>query len=253
MAIFKTKPNSTLFNGSEPENKGLSNVPRPMAPVPAPTVLASDDHASLAKTMARFQEMHGRPLVIAVDLDGTTADFTHGIRTHIARKINIPRADWANMFPNGSRYAMWEGDDAWFPGPEDFQTDFRAFENLGGYRTLEVYENAQEISKALVHHGFKLRVVTARGMDFNQDTQHWIRTNMLPLGEITNSVGGKHLIEGKDVSIEDSPTEIKLLLDNGEKVIGMNHAYNKHIVHENFYRIDGWDKLPAALEFFFGK
>lgn len=251
---YKQNPDGTMA-GSYTIGDGKTKVPT-ATPTPKTgfAALSVDDVASLASLHARFLAANGRVPVIGVDLDGTTADFTHGLRVHTAARLNVPEAEWEARFPNGSQYRMWQGDDAWYEDSAEFMDHFKEAESLGLYRTLDVYKHAPETLEALQVTGFKIRVVTARGADFNDDTRAWMRTHALPLEDITNA-NQKHTIPGWDVLLEDNPQEIEGCLADGKKIVIMNHAYNRSIPeHENARRITSWGpQLVTALESLLGQ
>ena len=186
----------------------------------------------------------GRKVVVGLDLDGTTGDFTHGLRTYMATGLKLSQDQWLSHFPDPDEYAMWTGTNAWYTDKADFLSQFQAAEAAGIYRDIKPYNNSSAVLKELKAYGFDIKVITARGAEFNEDTKSWIRTHNIPVKVVLNPGTEKQKVKGIDVYIDDAPHVINTLLAHEKNVVVMEQSYNlKNIPeHENARRVDKWDE-----------
>lgn len=221
-------------------------------------LIATAELMSTPEGMATYRHLRtteltetlGRQPMIGLDLDGTTGDFTNGLRTYMGTSLKVPKEQWESKFPDPDEYAMWQGKNAWYSDKADFLNHFQEAERQGIYKKIEVYANASPIIKELQSYGFKLKVVTARGAEFNDDTRAWIRKNDIPVKTILNPGSDKHKIKDVDVYIDDAPHVIKLLRENNKKVVIMEQSYNVEDteVHDDIRRVKVWDdKMVHAI------
>lgn len=187
----------------------------------------------------------GRSPMIGLDLDGTTGNFTDGLRTYMGTSLKVPQNEWESKFPDPEDYAMWEGKNAWYTDKADFMNHFQEAERKGIYKDIKVYDNASPVIKELQSYGFQFKVITARGAEFNDDTRAWILKNDIPIKTILNPGSNKHTIKDIDVYVDDAPHVIKLLKENNKKVVIMEQNYNVEDSakepHENTRRVTSWD------------
>jgi len=193
-------------------------------------------------TVSKLAQALGRRPNIGLDLDGTTGDFTGGLRSHRAKGLKLSKEEWLERLPDPTEYAMWKGPNAWYKDREDFLSNFSQAEAEGIYRALPVFDNAPEILKELKNYGFNIKVITARGAIFNTDTRSWINTHKIPTKTVLNYGLEKERAKDIDVYIDDAPEVISRLIANKKKVVIMNHLYNESIdPHDSSRRVKSWD------------
>lgn len=199
-----------------------------------------------------LSETLGRKPTLGLDLDGTTGDFTDGLRTYMAQGLQLPKDKWLSFFPEPDEYAMWQGKNAWYKDKDDFFSNFQKAEKDGIYQQMRVFDNAKEVLTELRAYGFDVKVITARGAEFNSDTQKWISTHCLPLAQILNPGNEKHTVPNIDLYMDDSPYVINTLLEHQKKVVVMDQLYNAHNVADtdNSKRVKGWsnDVIDAIFD-----
>lgn len=192
----------------------------------------------------------GRRPTIGLDLDGTTGDFTSQLRTYMGTSLKIPQSEWATHFPNPDEYAMWTGTNPWYRDKDHFISSFQAAEKEGLYRQVPVYANASKVLHELRDYGFNIKVITARGAEFNDDTRYWTTTHNIPIKKILNPGMAKETVKDIDVYLDDAPHVINTLIQHEKKVVVMEHEYNEHTVpvHKNARRTKEWnDNVVNAI------
>lgn len=184
-----------------------------------------------------------RKPLIGLDLDGTTGDFTHALRGYMGAGLKIPKKEWVARFPDPEEYAMWTGGNAWYTSKEDFLNHFKTAETKGLYGNVPIYENATRVLNELKNFGFNIKVITARGAEFNHDTRAWMEKHKVPVETILNPGTEKQNVQNVDVYIDDAPHVVNKLLEHDKKVVVMNQSYNGHTIdpHENARRVNNWD------------
>lgn len=192
-----------------------------------------------------LKEATGRQLTIGLDLDGTTGDFTDGLRNYMGKvsKLNIAPADWKTHFPDPADYAMWKGEGAWYTSREDFLNHFQEAERKGIYRDIPVYPTASKVLHELRNYGFNIKAVTARGAEFNEDTSEWMRKHNIPVSALLNPGTNKQTVPNIDLYIDDAPHVVNQLLEHNKTVLVMNQSYNTKDIaeHDNAKRVSNWD------------
>jgi phosphoglycolate phosphatase-like HAD superfamily hydrolase len=115
----------------------------------------------LASIHRSFLSRYGRNPLIGLDLDGTTADLVAGLREVMSSVWGLSdeeRADPSRL-PEPDKYAMWEGEKAWFKDKGEFLLHFRQAEGEGIYRTLPVYAEAGKTLRELKTSGFNITIL----------------------------------------------------------------------------------------------
>lgn len=254
-----------MASQDQPRAKNGEYATIPLKPTPAPSISnvlsksiqpsvpAGQEMNDLAKIHARFQEKYGRAPVIGLDLDGTTADMTAGLRPRVAEARGIDQANAEAELPDPDDYAYSKSTKPWFRDREDFLEHFHAAEKAGFYRDLPVYDGAIDVLHSLAEQGFRIKAVTARSSDYNSDTSHWLNSQGIPYEEILNPGFEKYTVQEVDIFIDDAPHVITGLVERERKVIIFNQEYNNHhdIDSESHTRrIEGWDldNVAKALE-----
>lgn len=197
-----------------------------------------------------LREQLGRTPTIGLDLDGTTGDFTHGLRNFMGMKKKIDADKWLHHFPDPEEYAMWKGEKAWYKDRDDFLEHFQEAEANGVYRELPIYDSASETLNLLKDYGFKINVITARTPIYNHDTQHWVQKHRIPYSGIFNYGMEKEKAKNIDVYVDDAPEVISRLIEHNKSVVIMDQLYNDHLEtpEERSKRIQQWgDSMVEAV------
>lgn len=211
------------------------------------SILTTTEEGKFAyyQTLAsQFKKIHGRKPILGLDLDGTSADFTHGLRWHMATKdaIKVPREQWEEKFPDPDEYDYHQGANAWFKSREEFLTHFRAAEERGVYKELRVYDNVVETTREFKEIGVEVKVVTARNAIFNEHTTEWLKNRPITFSRIENPGHRKEDVEA-DVYFDDAPVVINRLIEHEKKVIIRSQAYNSSgqvTENEQTIRVADW-------------
>lgn len=237
-----TRDQAGRFTGSIGRGKDAAPATNSRPRVPLAPVEASEPHHALTDLYERFTAAHGRPPVIGLDLDGTTADLVNTLRARVAQEWGIPAHRAEDVLPDPDQYLMWEGEKAWFNDPAHFTEVFSLSEKEGIYRELDTYHGAPDVLQTLAEHGFIIRAVTARPESYNEDTRYWLEKNGIPVIEILNPGTAKHEVPDIDVFIEDSPKIVERLAQEGRPVLVYDQLYNARISEaDKVRRLSAWE------------
>lgn len=191
--------------------------------------------------VAEVEKTLGHKPTLGLDLDGTTGDFTHGLRTYMGETLKISKTQWLKKFPDPPEYAMWQGEGAWYANKDEFIGHFQKSENEGLYTKIPIFDYAPQTLKELKNYGFNITVVTARGIAFTKDTRAWIKQHKIPTRKVLHLGIEKEKAPNISLYIDDSPEVIKRLIDKEKKVLIMNQRYNENLEdHANSRRTNGW-------------
>lgn len=191
--------------------------------------------------VAEIGKLSGHKPTLGLDLDGTTGDFTHGLRTYMGETLKIEKTQWLKKFPDPPEYAMWKGEGAWYTSKDDFIGHFQKSENEGLYAKIPIFDYAPQTLKELKNYGFNITVVTARNIAFTKDTRQWIKQHKIPTRTVFHLGIEKEKAPNISLYIDDSPEVIRRLINKEKKVLIMNQRYNESVEdHANSRRTDGW-------------
>jgi uncharacterized HAD superfamily protein len=191
--------------------------------------------------VAEMEKTLGHKPTLGLDLDGTTGDFTHGLRTYMGETLKIEKTQWLKKFPDPSEYAMWKGDEAWYTDKDDFTGHFHKSEGEGLYTKIPIFDYAPQTLAELKNYGFNITVVTARNIAFTKDTRQWIKQHKIPTKTVLHLGIEKEKAPNISLYIDDSPEVIQRLIDKEKKVLIMNQLYNENLEnHKNSRRTKGW-------------
>lgn len=165
-------------------------------------------------------------MIVLIDIDSTVADCLpywldeihkeHGIK---AEMEHVDKWDMAACPPLDQ------------VGP---QKVYGMLQRPGFNLNMPIMPGAAEAIKKLIDLGDKVYLVTARkGAVCMAETFDWIKKHLPFLKE--NQLifcADKHLLKG-DVMIEDKPEYILSCLEEGMDVIGIEYAYNRHLLNES--------------------
>lgn len=182
-------------------------------------------------------------LTVAVDLDGTCADFPAGLARWVADTYSIP----AEQLPVPTCYHG--GYDRW-PTGKPFATlhDHAAADGL--FATLEPYPDAPAALQLLTELGAQVLIVTARtyqGVPQGPvviDTHRWLARHRIPYADVVFTSAKARV--PADVWIDDAPDQLAQ--------VGRTHGPGRTIVHDQPYnrevpglRLHRWVALPTLL------
>lgn len=206
--------------------------------------------ALLRTKVQQMKKNLGRTPTIGLDFDGTVADFTHGLRTHLGVKYSIPKEEWENRFPDPDEYAYYEGSRPWFRDLKHFLSEFQEAEKNGLYRNLRLVDSPNSTLQRLRGYGFNIVGTTARTDIYNSDTIGWLKKKRIPVDKVIHTGPRKSHIQNIEVFIEDSPKVLSDLYENKRPAIIKTQEYNKNQDSPSLLssRINKWDKNTSAEE-----
>lgn len=165
-------------------------------------------------------------MIVAVDIDGTVADYVNGFRDYIYRNHGIKLG-----YPT-----MYNLEKAW-PELEGRYWDYHAQAVEDGLLlTLEPYPDAAMVLDVFRRDGTKIHFVTTRMEE--DDTIDWLNMNNFIYDDI--SFGVPKISIGADVVIDDDPIALKEAYARGASVIAPRHPYNDEV---NCYHFGTWKDL----------
>jgi hypothetical protein len=225
-------------------------ISSPMSPTLAENHINATKIKSLEEVQALLLARLGRIPHIGLDLDGTMADTTAGLRKSVMEARDYPSSESVDktLLPQPNIYSgYYEGDRAWFGDKKEFLQHFLAAEKEGLYLDLPIYEGAKQTIDQLKAAGFNITAVTARNSAYDKDTLLWVNKHSIPVEGVIHSGDDKHLISDIDFFIDDAPHVLQSLIDNGQKVIIYDQEYNQGIPGP---RITEWsaEAILAAIE-----
>lgn len=217
------------------------------------TLMLALPEAKEALLRMKVQEIRknlGRAPAIGLDLDGTVADFTHGLREHMGRKYRIPSEEWMDRYPDPDEYEYSEGLKPWFSSREEFMVDFLEAEKQGLYRELRLIDSPHKTLSQLRGYGFNIIGTTARSDIYNHDSLHWLKSRKLPIERIINTGPRKSHITEVDLFVDDSPKVLDELLQNNRAAVVKTQAYNARLELPDSLsrRISKWDEDSTPEE-----
>lgn len=184
------------------------------------------------------------PLRVALDLDETSGGFINSLRESLAQRQGLTPEQAAELMPTPQHYSFVES--GWFKNTEEFLEAFHYAENNGVYRNMKTFEGVQETIQTLVtNRDVEIHVVTARNIQWNEETKQWLKQHRIPFKSITHTEE-KQNVPNIDVYIDDSDKQITTLQKHGKTVIAFTNPYNQSI--ESKYRVSAWKDIPAVLQ-----
>lgn len=207
-------------------------------------------NAILRHKVQELKKKLGRTPAVGLDLDGTVADFTHGLRKHMGTKYRIPKAEWRERYPDPDEYEYSEGKNAWFNSRDEFMEEFLEAEKAGLYRNLRLIDSPTSTLTQLKGYGFQIVGTTARSDIYNRDSLHWLRTRRIPVERVIHTGPRKSHIKEVDLFIEDSPKVLQELFENNRPSIVKTQDYNSEMeLPEGLARrIHNWDENTTPEE-----
>lgn len=192
-----------------------------------------------------------KQLTIAVDLDNTSAEYTHGLRTKAGAILGISPADFDTAFPVVTDYAMWKNGWAGMDTQEKFfDLHSQAVED-GLFEDLVPYDGVSETLWKFHGQGHFIRIVTARflkpGDRFTvmETTSKFLDAHDIPVDDIAFTARKVDVMA--DVYIDDSPSNIKNLTAAGRTVIIYHQEYNKDLEGIRAYNWEDVERIINEL------
>lgn len=180
--------------------------------------------------------------VLVTDLDGTVADFREAFARHVRIKDNV--VTLAMDLDNGL---------AW----NRYQADKQAWEEAGGYATLNPYPDAVDLLKAEAGRGTHIMVITARPADTIRrvwaDTEDWlaaqgIQYHSLLMGRDERLVQLLRLVDhrNKVLLLEDDPQLAERAAKAGIPVWMRAQGYNRQVPRQP--HLTRWNHFPPRVD-----
>lgn len=178
-----------------------------------------------------------KPLLIALDLDNTIADFTGGFAAWLSRQPEFR----TRALPAHTVYDLVQS--GWFTTHEEFTHYFQAAEQDGLYESLTLADGAVAALHSLLASGHTVKAVTARSDLFAEDTVSWLTRHGLPVEEVIHTEA-KETVPA-DLFIDDAPSQIVKLFGSRELLVP-TMPYNTHLAAECHFT--DWADVPHRVE-----
>ena len=187
--------------------------------------------------------MTDRRFVFGVDLDGVCADFYTGLRPIAAEWLGVD----VNTLPERVSWGLPEWGIDKVPGGYEALHRF-AVTQRELFRQLPPMPGAPQALRKLSKADVRIRIITHRFFIkyFHQvaarQTIEWLDTHDIPYWDLC-FMQEKSAV-GADLYIEDSPTNIERLRDEGQKTIVFTNSTNEHLPEP---RADNWDEVAKMV------
>lgn len=182
--------------------------------------------------------------VLGLDLDGTVADFYGRLREIAAEWRGVPVDDLTESVTYG--LPEW-GFDA-----HEYERLHRfAVTQRGLFTTMPPLPGAPQSIRRLGTEGIRIRVITHRLFlrHFHNtaavQTVDWLDGHAVPYWDLC-FMRDKHLVDA-DIYVEDSPTNILRLREEGRDVVTMSHSSNEHLDDEPGGRARTWHEAETLI------
>jgi 5'-nucleotidase len=189
-----------------------------------------------------------KQLTIAVDLDNTSAEYTHGLRSKVGKLLGISPADFQTAFPVVTDYAMWNNGWTGMDTKEKyFALHTQAVED-GLFEDLVPYDGVSKTLWKFHSQGHFIRIVTARFLKpgdrytVMETTSKFLDAHDIPVDDIAFTARKVEVMA--DVYIDDSPSNIKNLTAAGRTVIIYHQEYNKDL---DGLRAHNWEDVERII------
>lgn len=192
----------------------------------------------------RADNLKKTPLRLGLDLDETTGGFIDQLRNEVAVQKGLTPEQAAELMPTPEHYSLVQS--GWFADVQDFMKHFKQAEKDGVYLRMQAFAHSRKtLMKMVENRDVEVHVITAREIEWNNDTRTWLRKKRYPIKTITHTES-KEDTEGIDVYIDDSDKQITTLQSHGKTVIAYDNKYNESIPAA--YRVKNWTEVPAVIK-----
>jgi 5'-nucleotidase len=186
-------------------------------------------------------------MIIGLDLDGVTGDYSNGLRQYLGDALEVPEEKLDEVFPEPADYnfSNWPG------VSEDFVKFHSEAVAKGLYREMDVIPKASETLWKLDSEGHHIRVITSRFVRHGQNyrvissTGEWLDKHDIPYRDIM-FVRNKMDVFA-DIYIDDSPENILAFQKAGRPVIIFEAPYNREM---KGLRAKNWDEVYEIISDF---
>lgn len=186
-----------------------------------------------------------RKVIIGVDIDNTTGNYTEALRTSMVKKFNVPEDKIMEYFPVPKDYDFSD----WKYVNNDFKNLHSESVADGLYEHMEVYPDASDVLWKLNDEEYHLRVITSRYVKHKQNykvtssSAKWLDDKNIPYRDLM-------FVHEKtdvyvDVLIDDSPYNIEGFQAKGIPVIIYDTPYNRHI---EGLRAHNWEEVYMLVK-----
>jgi 5'(3')-deoxyribonucleotidase len=184
-----------------------------------------------------------RTFVFGVDLDGTCADFYGGLRPIAAEWLGVPVDSLTEQV--SWDLPEWGIDRA--PGGYEALHKF-AVTQRSLFRDLRPMPGAPQALRSLSKRGVRIRIITHRlfikffHMPAVQQTVEWLDSHDIPYWDLC-FMSDKAAV-GADLYIEDSPSNVERLRQDGHPTIVFSNSTNRHLPGP---RAENWAQVEALV------
>ncbi|MCC6610959.1 MAG: 5'-nucleotidase [Burkholderiales bacterium] len=183
-----------------------------------------------------------RRFVLAVDLDGVVADFTHGLRPIAAEWLGVPLDALAEEVTYG--FPEWHLERC---GGYDALHRF-AVKQRSLFKNLPAVPGAAAALRRLSTRNIRIRIVTHRlyipwfHQEAVQQTIEWLEQHGIPYWDLC-FMRDKAAV-GADLYVEDSPANVEALRAEGYETIVVVNSTNRHLPPP---RAASWSEVEALV------
>lgn len=183
------------------------------------------------------------PIRLALDLDETSGGFIDALRESVAAQRGMTLEEAKEVLPFPEHYSLVES--GWFSDVNHFMEEFHEAERQGVYRKMAAFKDMSRTLRTLVsNREVEVHVVTARTIEWNEDTRFWLRKNRVPFRSITHTESKEET--DMDVYIDDSDKQLKTLQAHGKTVIAFDNLTNDHVPTP--HRVRSWKEVPSVIK-----
>jgi uncharacterized HAD superfamily protein len=175
---------------------------------------------------------------IGIDIDGCLNNFQDALNHIIERDFgatNLPQ-DKYEMLPFANINI-------------NNQEQCRAFWDKYNHELLELVDvepRAAQTIKMIKQLGFGIDIITARGYNCAGITEKWLQRSDIYYDNLFFETGNKLdacNYRGIKVIVEDKPSTVQFLANNGIKVLKYNRPYNLTVEHPNVIPVNNWSDI----------
>lgn len=172
-----------------------------------------------------------KSLTLAIDLDNTSCEYTHGFRYKVGKQQGINPAQFSKHFPEVYDYAMWKNGWTGLTTQQEYYDRHAEAVEDGLFEDLVPYEGVAETLWEFHEQGHHNRIVTARFLKpgdrykVMETTSKFLDKRDFPVDDIAFTAAKVDIMA--DVYIDDSPGNIAALTAAGRTVIIYNQKYNE--------------------------
>lgn len=188
-----------------------------------------------------------RKVILGIDIDNTTGDYTGALRKSMVKKFNVPEDKIKEYFPDPIDYDF----STWKYVSGDFKNLHSESVADGLYEYMDAYPKASKLLWKLSDEEYHIRVITSRYVKHHQNykvtqsSAKWLDDKNIPYRDLM-------FVHEKtdvyvDVLVDDSPYNILGFQKLGIPVIIYDTVYNRNIDGLRAYNWDDVYRLVKEL------